>query len=340
MYKIEKHKMIYYSNTYIYHFIIQLPFHKMSTGGKCLGKDTPILMYDGTIQMVQNINVGDRIMGDDSTPRTVLSLARGREQMYKVYNKLGDFYICNESHILSLYHQYNSDSDSDSESKGTGTFVDISLKRYLRLPLSFHANTTLCGYKVPIQFTPKPVNIPPYILGGWLATGIWLIPNMEERTVFDDSVKKNYLINPDEKYIPHSYLCNDRNIRLLLLAGIIDGIGEFNGLHIEILQPYERLSNDIVFLARTLGFSAYNKVISKTPIYSKKVIIYGEGIDEIPLNRRMSTDIVQRQKKNTLLSPIRIEKLQIDDYYGFQIDKNKRFVLGDLTVTYNTSDFI
>lgn len=308
----------------------------MSTKGKCLGKDTPIFMYDGTIQMVQNINVGDRIMGDDSTPRTILSLARGREQMYKVYNKLGEFYICNESHVLSLYHQYNSDSDS----KGTGTFVDISLKHYLELPFSFHANNTLCGYKVPIQFKTNPIHIPPYILGGWLATGIWLIPNMEERIVFDDSIKKNYYINPNEKYIPHSYLCNNRNIRLPLLAGIIDAIGEFNGLHIEILQPYERLSNDIVFLARTLGFSAYKTIISKTPIYNAKVIIYGEGINEIPLNKPIPIEIIQRQKKNTLLSPIRIEKLQVDDYYGFQMDGNKRFLLGDLTVTHNTSDFI
>ena len=34
--------------------------------GKCLGKDTPIMMYDGSIKMVQDIKVGDKIMGDDS----------------------------------------------------------------------------------------------------------------------------------------------------------------------------------------------------------------------------------------------------------------------------------
>lgn len=47
--------------------------------GKCLGKDTPILMYDGTIKMVQDIQIGDVLMGDDSTPRNVLSLARGNK---------------------------------------------------------------------------------------------------------------------------------------------------------------------------------------------------------------------------------------------------------------------
>jgi superfamily II DNA or RNA helicase len=34
---------------------------------------------------------------------------------------------------------------------------------------------------------------------------------------------------------------------------------------------------------------------------------------------------------------INVEKLEVDDYYGFEIDGNKRFVLGDFTVTHNTS---
>ena len=68
--------------------------------GKCLGIDTPIIMYDGSIKMVQDIVVGDVIMGDDSTPRNILSLARGREQMYKVIPDKGEPYIVNESHIL------------------------------------------------------------------------------------------------------------------------------------------------------------------------------------------------------------------------------------------------
>ena len=42
--------------------------------GKCLGIDTEILMYDGTIKKVQDVVKGDLLMGDDSTPRTVLSL--------------------------------------------------------------------------------------------------------------------------------------------------------------------------------------------------------------------------------------------------------------------------
>jgi superfamily II DNA or RNA helicase len=52
--------------------------------GKCFAKDTPILMYDGSIKMVQDIVVGEQVMGDDNTPRNVLSLGTGREKMYKI----------------------------------------------------------------------------------------------------------------------------------------------------------------------------------------------------------------------------------------------------------------
>ena len=55
--------------------------------GKCHGKGTPILMYDGSIKNVEDIVVGDLLMGDDNTPRRVLSLARGREEMFVVHQK-------------------------------------------------------------------------------------------------------------------------------------------------------------------------------------------------------------------------------------------------------------
>lgn len=71
--------------------------------GKCHGIDTPILMYDGTIKKVQDVKVGDQLMGIDSTPRNVLSLARGRENMYKIIQKKGGKdYVVNKSHILTL----------------------------------------------------------------------------------------------------------------------------------------------------------------------------------------------------------------------------------------------
>ena len=62
-------------------------------------------MFDGSIKKVQDIKVGEKLMGDDSTERNVLGLARGTESMYNIILSDGDSFTCNESHILSL--KYN-----------------------------------------------------------------------------------------------------------------------------------------------------------------------------------------------------------------------------------------
>ena len=67
-------------------------------------------------------------MGDDSTPRKVLSLARGKEQMYEIIPIKGMKYSVNESHILSLKQTW-------CKSYGfiTGKIIDIEVKEYLKL---------------------------------------------------------------------------------------------------------------------------------------------------------------------------------------------------------------
>ncbi len=98
-------------------------------GGKCLGYDTPIKMYDGSIKKVQNIKVNDLIMGDDDTPRKILKLGRGIEQMYLIKQDKGINYRCNETHILSLIDDKNNK-------------YDLEIKDYKNF------NTKLYGYKI------------------------------------------------------------------------------------------------------------------------------------------------------------------------------------------------
>lgn len=77
----------------------------LSVATRCFGKGTKILMYDGSTKNVEDIVVGDKVMGDDKTVRNVLSLSAGREQMYKII-PCGDeenFVICNAHHTLPLY---------------------------------------------------------------------------------------------------------------------------------------------------------------------------------------------------------------------------------------------
>jgi len=120
----------------------------------------------------------------------------------------------------------------------------------------------LSGYKVPIRFYNKNIDIPHYSLGVWLYTGIWVHKNSDSAMNAECITKYNLFKN---KHIPHDYLCNDTHNRLELLAGIIDTIGNVHKLHIELEQLNKQLAHDVVFLARTLGIIFYTKFYSVTP---------------------------------------------------------------------------
>lgn len=70
--------------------------------GKCFAPDTLIMMYNGTMKKVQEIQVGELLMGDEGSQREVMSLASGIENMYEIRQENGISYTVNESHILSL----------------------------------------------------------------------------------------------------------------------------------------------------------------------------------------------------------------------------------------------
>ncbi|KAI9481290.1 MAG: hypothetical protein EXX96DRAFT_618227 [Benjaminiella poitrasii] len=75
--------------------------------GKCWGRDTPILMMDGTTRKVQDVKEYDLVMGDDNTPRMVQpgSVIKGEGMLYRVVPDKrdgADSFVCNGDHILVL----------------------------------------------------------------------------------------------------------------------------------------------------------------------------------------------------------------------------------------------
>lgn len=72
------------------------------TGQGCHAIDTPVRMFDGTVKMVQDIMLGDTLMGDDGTIRTVKELFRGSDEMIRVIPYDGEPFEVNIHHILSL----------------------------------------------------------------------------------------------------------------------------------------------------------------------------------------------------------------------------------------------
>lgn len=143
------------------------------------------------------------------------------------------------------------------------------------------------------------------------------------------------------KFIPIDYITNDRNTRLNLLAGIIDSDGSKlrNGCY-EITQKNEQLSKDIAQLARSLGYYVSYK-IKKCSIKSIGYIgsyyrITISGAHDVPckLDRKKSTE--RKLIKNVLRTGFKILHVGKDDYFGFTLNGNGRYLMQDFVVTHNT----
>lgn len=78
-------------------------FIEKSSG--CFASNTPILMWNGTLKMSQDIATGDELVGDDGEKRTVLDTTVGQDMMYEVKQKNGMTYVVNSKHTLLL--KYN-----------------------------------------------------------------------------------------------------------------------------------------------------------------------------------------------------------------------------------------
>lgn len=68
----------------------------------CFGKDTEIPLWNGSIKKVQDIIVGDELIGDEGTKRIVLETFNGYDQLYEVQQEIGENYIVNSKHTLVL----------------------------------------------------------------------------------------------------------------------------------------------------------------------------------------------------------------------------------------------
>ena len=78
-----------------------LIYHKTGVG-KCLAYNTPVLMKTGNTKKVQDLKIGEYLMGDDSQGRKILSLARGIDKMYKIKLENNLSYTVNSEHIICL----------------------------------------------------------------------------------------------------------------------------------------------------------------------------------------------------------------------------------------------
>ena len=135
----------------------------------CHAPGTLILMFSGQLKPVEQIEVGDCLMGCDSTARTVLELHRGRDQMYEIEPIKGAPFAVNAGHVLTLVRT-NDGKGPGNRSALADSIVDIALSTYLAQAPNFRHLHKL--FRVAVDF-PLRVAPPmdPYFLGVLIGDG-------------------------------------------------------------------------------------------------------------------------------------------------------------------------
>lgn len=175
------------------------------------------------------------------------------------------------------------------------------------------------------------------------------VPEYSERTnPFTNLLKKYNLIG--NKYIPEQYFMNSREVRLKLLAGLIDTDGhvpkEQNGKRVVIIQSNQNLSIQIIDLARSLGFLVNHIIREKKGVkifncepkdYKEQYVINisGDKLHEIPTILPRKKCNSSNYNKDYFKSSIQVLPVGKGNYYGWSVNDNHRFLLPDFTIVKN-----
>lgn len=396
------------------------------TGSGCFAKDTKIMMIDGSSKAVQDIVEGDKLMGDDSTPRQVLQLFRGYSDMYDIIPIKGEKFTVNGQHDLvvkarnmSFVYRPNKNSSghavryveytyNDAVFKGVtkkfmdkdsaeafceslkdrknvvqyGDIIILTVHQFLKLPL--YIQEFLAVYRPDmVTYPEKEVKLDPYFLGYWLGDGDSACPRFTTAdpevleyitnyaadnncAITINSLKghaKTYsIIGADKrknsirigldhyklfnnKHIPDDYKHNTESVRFNILAGILDSDGYYETRlkQFELTFKSEKLIDDVIELARSLGLSCYKYPVQKK-CYNNGVVgnyfriqICGENLHKIPTILPRKKPEPRSCPRDPLMLNFKVKRIEDDNFYGFELDGNRRFLLSDYIVSKNSN---
>jgi len=353
------------------------------SSGKCLKRGTKVVMYSGELKCVEDVKISDLLMGIDSTPRKVIGLSYGADEMYTVHQCHGMDYTVNSQHILSLKKAKSCRKTARSKERypSYGAYVDMPIQEYMKQ--SDRWKGRFYGYRVAVEFSHKPVVVDPYFLGTWLADGTACrieitTPDKEVKNYWIDYAKQfgqevvyaqvkgdaETLMIPgchfchdeyqnqirkafqdmnliDNKHIPDIYLYNGREIRMEILAGILDGDGCMQGNCYDIVQKDKKFSEQIQYLCHSLGLRCSMQECQKEccnngvwGTYYRMCISGDTQLIPVKVERRKIKSF--NKTRDTDVSGLSIESAGWGEYFGFTLDGDHKFLLEDFTVTHNS----
>ena len=273
----------------------------------CFAKGTPILMYNGSIKSVENIVVGDVLMGDDHTPRTVQELYHDMDQMYEIKPERDTSYVVNRLHDLVLLD-------------GNET-IEISVEEYLNREASWKGGVKCITSEAIRSWTNPDVNINYFNLGSMLGE-LYLETNTYKRLMIVNKynmthlLRKYNLIN-ESINVPFEYKTSDYASRKYLLGGLINTLTKLKDIGEKTYRFYFKsqcpLINDIRFIAKSVGHDV---------------------VESYDIEREMSTLTVIH--RDSPYCDFQVIAKEYGEYFGFRLDGNRRFLLGNFEVVKNT----
>lgn len=106
--------------------------------GKCLEKGTEVMMADGSLRKIEDVQVGDYVQSIEGANK-VLALHSGISRGYRIVPKRGDPFVVSENHILTLA-KFTVRKNFDLK--------DITVEEFLSLPQNQRELYKLCKLKM------------------------------------------------------------------------------------------------------------------------------------------------------------------------------------------------
>jgi replicative DNA helicase len=326
-----------------------------------------VLLFNGDIININDIKVGDKLMGYDSKPREVLNIKKQTTEIYKIIPSRGEMYTVSKKHKLILIVN----ETSDSFNKGDN--IEMTVEEFLSLPKKIQRIMRI--FKKEIEFDKNQLPIDSYLFGLWVGDPyhisqeniinsltyiyseienilskkfrsknmITTLETQEDKEKFADILCEYGLLTEsgDNKYLPLNFIVNTKKCRLNLLAGLLDVSGSFDirGSSYEFKSNNERLIDDCMFLIRSLGFFANKRIIKESGISqnkrkaltSYKIIING-NITEIPCRILKKKFNKIENDKDILTSNFHVLFDKEDEYLEFELDGDNKFLLSTFDV--------
>ncbi len=144
-----------------------------------------------------------------------------------------------------------------------------------------------------------------------------------------------------EKFIPEHYKTGSRETRLQILAGLLDTDGHLNeNKNFDYISKSKQLSEDVLFIARSLGFWAtlskeYKECQTGAGGFYYRVYISGD-LEKIPTRVKRKQARAYKRQKNPMVTGFDIDPVGIGSFFGFEIDDDHLYLTNDFFVHHNS----